>query len=377
MLKQRLGEFCKGNRILKKLIFDPYAEYSEKKTQAAKAASIYSLDDREKCLSVCDRADGVNFWFLLEQGHNNIGDIAIGLAEEKFFDENFRDYAKHYVYEEVYNRYKKEFANAISPKDVIVLRGGGSIGNTYRHEQLREEIITDFHDNLIISMPQTMSFPDGKAGKKGLKKAQKAYGKCKRLLLVAREERTYKDMLAAFGGNVLLTPDIVMSMKPELPKCDRNGILLCLRADWEKSLTADECCELENACLKFSSAVTRTDMYASEEFVPREARSKVLNDKLIQFASAQLVITDRLHGMVLSAITGTPCIALPNYNHKVAETYKWLSSLPYIAFSKGIQDAVRLIPDMLAQSDCKWDNSFAKPYYEKIVEYIKQNMNGQ
>lgn len=374
MLKQKLGAFCKTNPALNKLIFEPYAQHCEKKTQAAKAERLYDLADKEKCLADCVRERGINFWFLLEQGHNNIGDIAIGLAEQRFYDQNFPQYPKHYVYEEVYNKYKEDFKCLIAPEDVIILRGGGSIGNTYRHEALREEIISKYRDNLIISMPQTMSFPNSKSGKRGRKAAQKAYAKCKQLLLVAREERSYQDMLDTFPkNNVLLTPDIVMSLSPDLPERKREGIILCLRADWEKSLSEAEHTELKRICARFSS-VTPTDMYAAEEFIPRMERKRVLNEKLLQFASAQLVVTDRLHGMVLSAITGTPCIALSNYNHKVIETYKWLKDLPYITFCSDISETEQLIPSMLAQKECKWNNDFAKPYFAKIVEYIEENM---
>ncbi len=51
-----------------------------------------------------------------------------------------------------------------------------------------------------------------------------------------------------------------------------------------------------------------------------------------EFSSVQLVVTDRLHGMVFSAITGTPCIALDNISHKVYGAYQWLSYLPYLRF---------------------------------------------
>ncbi len=41
-------------------------------------------------------------------------------------------------------------------------------------------------------------------------------------------------------------------------------------------------------------------------------RMEELNSKFAEFLSSGLVITDRLHGMIFAAITGTPCIALDN-----------------------------------------------------------------
>lgn len=42
-------------------------------------------------------------------------------------------------------------------------------------------------------------------------------------------------------------------------------------------------------------------------------------NKYIKFRECELVITDRIHGMIFAAITGTPCIALSNY--KIKGTY--------------------------------------------------------
>ena len=40
-----------------------------------------------------------------------------------------------------------------------------------------------------------------------------------------------------------------------------------------------------------------------------------------QFSKSKLVVTDRLHGMILSVITGTNCIAFDNSSGKVSGVY--------------------------------------------------------
>jgi pyruvyl transferase EpsI len=60
---------------------------------------------------------------------------------------------------------------------------------------------------------------------------------------------------------------------------------------------------------------------------------------LLDFSMSKLVITDRLHGMIFCVITGTPCIVLPNSNHKIRGTYHdWLSNLNYIKLVEDIKD---------------------------------------
>ncbi|MDK8210749.1 polysaccharide pyruvyl transferase family protein, partial [Bacillus subtilis] len=52
-----------------------------------------------------------------------------------------------------------------------------------------------------------------------------------------------------------------------------------------------------------------------------------------KFKAAEVVLTDRLHGMIFCAITRTPCIVFNNYNHKIESSYNdWLKDLKYIKF---------------------------------------------
>ncbi|MFB8735822.1 polysaccharide pyruvyl transferase family protein [Bacillus sp. SL00103] len=37
------------------------------------------------------------------------------------------------------------------------------------------------------------------------------------------------------------------------------------------------------------------------------------------YVKAQVVVTDRLHGMIFCAITKTPCVVLRSFDHKVME----------------------------------------------------------
>ena len=93
-------------------------------------------------------------------------------------------------------------------------------------------------------------------------------------------------------------------------------------------------------------------------------------NKYIKFRECELVITDRIHGMIFAAITGTPCIAMSNYNHKVKGTYKWIEPLEYIKFAENINDIPKLIDELKKFKDIKYDNKFLMKYYNKIIEEI-------
>lgn len=373
-IKAFIKQLCAHHPFLDKVIGIPYSNYCEKRRVRREINIDYKLNDAKVCLAGIERQPGINFWFLLEQGHNNIGDIAIGVAEKRFFERYFPQMPKHFIYENVFAAYRREIKSQIRPEDVIVLRGGGSIGNTKLHEKRREEIISCFPDNLIVSMPQTMCFADTKQGRQDKAKAATAYEKNRNLILLAREEQSYLDMKATFPRTqVILTPDIVMTQDFHLPQERREGILLCFRSDWEKSLTQAEVLRIETLCRSLSGAVQYTDMYAKERFIPLKRREEVLNEKIGQFKRASLVVTDRLHGMVFCAITGTPCIALSNYNHKVAQTYKWLQNLPYIQYCCTVEDALLKIPQMYGCMSGEYSNEFTVPYFEKLAKLIKQH----
>lgn len=379
-IKKHIKIICSRSPILRKWILIPYMEHCEKQRVRRIDEENYCLNNRDRCLAETARMPGTNFWFLLEQGHNNIGDIAIGVAERNFFEAHFPQVPMHFIYEQVFSRYQNEISSQIRPGDVIILRGGGSIGNTVMHEKHREDIIRKFKKNLIISMPQTMCFPNTEKGKREKHRAAKVYSSNPNLLLIAREEKSYADMQRTFPyTRILCTPDIVMTLDFHCPMRKRTGILLCFRNDWEKSLAVSDVQNIEDACRALSDHVSYTDMYADEIFIPFEKRDEVLLAKVTQFKQASLVITDRLHGMVLSAITGTPCIALSNYNHKVESTYKWLQRLPYIKFCPTVEDALKNIDAMYNCVPGTYSPAFTTPYFEKLIEeiniYRKANEN--
>ena len=64
-----------------------------------------------------------------------------------------------------------------------------------------------------------------------------------------------------------------------------------------------------------------TDTHAGGVKLAPELCARLLADKLSQFRAAQLVVTDRLHGMIMSLLAGTPCLVLPNGNHKISQTW--------------------------------------------------------
>ncbi len=74
----------------------------------------------------------------------------------------------------------------------------------------------------------------------------------------------------------------------------------------------------------------------------RETREAVVEEKLKEISEAKIVVTDRLHCMIASAITGTYCIAFDNLSGKVSGVYEWLRHLDYIKICKGMEEFEKL-----------------------------------
>lgn len=302
--------------------------------------------------------------------HGNIGDAAIVIAEEKFIKDNLNKYEYIKVLDDETKEKIKEMKNIIKDEDIILLHGGGNLGDEYMIcEERRRMVIDAFPNNKIILMPQSIYFSDTEFGKKELENTKKLYNNHKHLTLVAREEVSFNIMKKEFPNTkVILTPDIVMYLN-KTQNTERHGVILAMRRDIEKVLTAEQMEKINDDISKYFESKTMTDTHLGEAEISCEMREKVVEDKLEEFRKSQLVITDRLHGMIFAAITSTPCIALGNYNHKIESSFEWLRHKEYIKFLKDTKDLEEAIIE-LKDKNINYNNEFAVKEYRKILDII-------
>ncbi|TYS60083.1 polysaccharide pyruvyl transferase [Sutcliffiella horikoshii] len=302
--------------------------------------------------------------------HKNLGDQAILMAEVKFLKDNFPKYEVVTLGLNKFNQYINMVVKYINTSDVLVLHGGGNLGNEYQMaESVRREIIKRFPENKIILFPQTMYFHKTNEGKRELENSVEIYSKHKNLTMIARESTSYELMQKNFKHNqILITPDIVFYLNKSLSKAPskREGALLCCRDDKEGLLDESDKLTLKKYLSEKFTTVSHTDTIGESNF-------EAVDKKFDEFKKAELVITDRLHGMVFAAITETPCIALSNYNYKVSGTYDWINHLDYIKFTHDISSVPILIENFKAsQTIPQFNNNFALKHYKKIITAISQ-----
>lgn len=270
--------------------------------------------------------------------YENLGDQAIVMAQRKFIHSCLSDYNIIEIREDLFNHVRNELHSLIKPESIITIPGGGNMGDIwFDDEKRRRFIIEDYPDNKIVVFPQTIDYSNTEIGKKRLDKSIKLYNSHRNLILCAREQFSYNKMMKYYPEcKVLLVPDIVLSFKPRVHH-EREKVLVCLRNDKEKKTSPLLLNEIRDAANTADFKYQYTDTITSMRIF-QEDRDKIIGDKLNEFASAKLVITDRLHGMIFAAITETPCLVLPNVNHKVKGVYDlWLLKCPYIEYKEEVK----------------------------------------
>ena len=283
--------------------------------------------------------DSHKIFITLAADYGNIGDMAITIAQAKILEELFPntqiiEIPLSQTYDSI--NFIKKIANE---NDIFTIIGGGTMGNVYtKIEDQRRFFIENFRNNKIISFPQSIDFSNDEYGKKEFEKTINIYKNAKNLTIFSRELKSYNIMKDSFYNQIKLVPDVVLYLSPSINKnlktLDRKNITICFRNDKEKITTKDFKADIGELLINNGyDDIKIQDSHIGAVTVSPEERYGILYDFLNQLREAKLVITDRLHGMIFSAITNTPCIAFDNSNKKISSTYEtWLKDFKFIRY---------------------------------------------
>lgn len=315
--------------------------------------------------------------FILMQTplHGNLGDHAIALAELNFLAEHFPDVPVVELPGFAFSRQPEAYASLLNAeKDTILITGGGFAGSLWQEEESNIQcILSELHGFRILMLPQTLYYED-ESSPEALSSIH-GYASCQTLTFCARESLTL-DRLNRLLPNTRseLIPDMVLYSQYTETSKPRRGIGLCLRQDKESTLDADERKALAAGILHSfpSDPPVWTDTVIPPDVSPAERRETVLA-KLDEFAGYRFIITDRLHGMVFAALTGTPCIVLDNCDHKVRGVYDWLKQNRYILYldnAAALPSALQKIEPLLSvRHSC--DFSSVRAGFDRLAELLQ------
>lgn len=275
---------------------------------------------------------------MLAANYNNLGDIAITIAQKKFLKEHLGD--NYQIIEipcnETYD-YFFDMKKHIKSNSIITIVGGGHNGSLYEFAEMQRRFIMKmFKNNIIISFPQSYFFEENKRNTAYRNEFIELCKKCKHLYMFAREKASY-DMYRAFLPKSVyceLIPDMVFYLDNPVLHERNDHVTFVMRNDKEKEVSLAEQSIIEKNLKKVYSSFSYADTVDID--VTKNSTETLFENYIKQIKKTGLVLTDRLHGMIISYITNTPCIVIPNNNHKIKSTFDtWLSEQNFIKMYNG------------------------------------------
>ena len=309
--------------------------------------------------------------------HGNRGDIAIALAERKLLSENCKDFTLIEIPGVFCGYYSHLIKPHLNSRDILLVTGGGFFGSFWRNEpEWALKVLRHFRNNKVIILPQTVFYFDTDQGRKEIALDRKTFAKFSDLHVFVRDRNSYELIsrvnLFPKAKSVNLVPDMVCSMDfQSLAPEKRSGVLVCLRPDAERVLDKNERNMLIAKLCKEFGDVKFWSTNPMQSSVKLRDWEDALTEAFRTVAAAELLVTDRLHGMIFAAVTGTPCVAFDNKTGKVHSVYEWISGCGYIQICRSLDEFDGAVQKAM-ESPHKWDNSQLIPYFRKITALISE-----
>jgi len=343
-----------------------------------KTEIIYRLSSKNgKYGNVRDKRKAI---VALAADYPNLGDVAITVAQAKFLADCLPEYEIiFFPCSDIYTD-MKSLKSICTPDDLITIVGGGNMGDLYVSlESARRFVIKQFLHNRIVSFPQTIDFSNTPRGRSELKKSSRVYTHHGNLYLFAREQISFEMMKNYFPDiPVYMVPDIVLYLDKSQPVQQRQGILVCLRDDLELAFPQELRNTLTRRLKSLFAEVNVTDtLHPDNSRLPITEREKQLEHLLSLFRRSEVVITDRLHGLIFAVITGTPCVVLQSKNYKIKAIYEtWLSTYNFIKFQNDydIEQLLHAVEYLLNQKEL---SRIQPPNMRKYFEPLRKAVVGE
>jgi pyruvyl transferase EpsO len=289
----------------------------------------------------------------------NTGDSAIWAGEVAYL----RSQRIRIAYRCDWLHYSPERLRRTLRGGVILLQGGGNLGDLYPHHQsFREQVLRDFPENKVVVLPQTMHFRNAAA----LARTRAAFDAHPDLTILVRDQRSLEFARNEFRSTSLLCPDMAFLLgslsRPQAPELDvlwlwRNDKESAgwapvgqevVRVDWmdEPPVLVSRLAELLARLLELYPNRLRLLRGLLMRTHDAQARQRVAHGCRL-LARGRIVVTDRLHGHVLSLLLGIPHVLLDNNYGKVKSFYDtWTASSDLVRWARSpheVADHVRVL----------------------------------
>jgi pyruvyl transferase EpsO len=315
--------------------------------------------------TVRDLADPSRGYALLDfPSYSNVGDSLIWLGELAFFDA-FVHRPPAYVCT-IWDFDPALLARRL-PDGPIYLSGGGNFGDLWpRFQQFRHAVLTAFPGRRIVQLPQTVQFDT----REMLEQTRAAIHTHGNFTMLVRDEESLRIVREQLECDVALCPDMAFCLGPQgRPAPPTVDILALLRTDKEGN-GADPAL-LRQQGVTVVDWIQREPELSLKERVQKKLRSVMPggdgnNKPFARKARAEMargmallgqgsvVMTDRLHGHILSILMGLPHVIMDNRHGKVSRFAScWTSGVDNVVQAIDHQDGLARGRALLQQSPGK------------------------
>lgn len=275
--------------------------------------------------------------------HQNLGDYALYISAKKMIKDF---YPNHNILELKISEMPHKlfhYRNLMNKEtDLVFLIGGGNMGSRYLTEEFnRQTIFYFFRKYKRIQLPQSASYENSLKGKIIFKISKYIFEKNnQKILLTSRDKKSYEFFKSNFNVNVLLLPDSVLYLKYENKKSRVDKVLFCLRDDKESNFTIDEKQKIKDYLESKFQNLIEFDTINRSENTSNDIAFEQLIDNI---STANLIITDRLHGLIFSYITNSNVIALPTCDHKLTNFYTWIKESKKTQLAENLENFYEIV----------------------------------
>mmetsp|Transcript_30410 Transcript_30410/g.49163 ORF Transcript_30410/g.49163 Transcript_30410/m.49163 type:complete len:698 (-) Transcript_30410:489-2582(-) len=326
--------------------------------------------------------------------HPNVGDQAIWMGEKIFFEQHniplvfeCASYLKGRYRYDSHDCDLDEVARKIGKDGIIFLHGGGNFRNVPNKPRLgyyqtfRHKVIQRFPNNPIVFLPQTINFES--KFPEVLEEAKAVINSHSNLTLLFRDEISLAFAQMHFtNARSILCPDMAFMIglighgwlgsqtifnPSSLPPPSHKMV-------WIARVDAEAITDRKMISSWDSKLGIRTDW----KHMPRSTKlgfnpraSDLVERGMALLAQGNVVVTDRLHGMILGYLLGRTVVAMDNNYGKVSKYYNtFLYRDPNVFWAKDEPEA-QLMASILA--DMLETHTRESTRYPRLETYLKED----
>ena len=303
----------------------------------------------------------------------NVGDSAIWLGQRHLL----RECGVQVAYLCTQQSYSAGRLAMALPRGPILIQGGGNMGDLWPHHQrFRERVIQDFPERTIIQFPQSIFFKD----KDQLSRARAVFNAHPNVTLLLRDQRSLDFARNEFVCQSILCPDMAFllgTLRASSNKYPQDIFWLgrrdqeatsfsSLEASGQWPQTADWVSG-EGASLlwRFRFLLEKIRVRNAERFADvytKQTRRTIMKldrsyETLAQLqltrgchllVSGRVVVTDRLHGHILSLLLGLPHVVLSDRYGKLRSFWDtWITETTSARTAQNSQEALTIAKELL------------------------------